>query len=289
MTTRVSLLITTCENESLLDKQRRAGFDVAVLEMEDGVRPENKADARKRCLNALQNWDYGSTERWVRTNELTSVEGFRDVLELTEGRPDAFVLAKLQEADEVRIADYLLSRREEELGLPIGGIRIVPMVETAAAVINLREICTASSRVLGVLVGTEDLSVSAGYVRTPDDYELAYARSLIVTTTHALGVECWDVASMTLDDVDVMDVEAKRSYHLGFDGKIAISPSQLGSIQRAFMPSEEEIDKARRVLAAERAAKAEGRAVYAVDRKMTDGPFVKMAERVLRRAGLDTE
>lgn len=285
---RITLLITTCAKPELMEKQRASGADVVILELEDGVPIDQKAQARALAVEALRDWDYVGKERWVRINSVASVDGMRDIVELAPSLPDALVLGKLRTRDEVVAADYLLTRREEELGLP-AHTKLVPMVESGPALIHLEEIVRASDRVIGVLVGTEDLSVDVGYVRTPHQVELIYARSQIVTVSHSLGIGCYDVASVVLRDQDALYDLARESYHFGFDGKAIISPSQIAAVERAFGPSEDEVDWARKIAAAEAQAQREGKSVYEVDGKMVDGPFVKMAHRILAHVGDEGE
>lgn len=282
-----SLLITTCANMELMEKQRRASADIAFLELEDGVPADQKEVARARAVTALKEWDYGGKERWVRINGVDSVEGMRDLIALPEGRPEAIIPGKLRRPQEIVAADWILSRREEELGLPTGGIKLCPMIETGTAMLDLRAVITASPRVAGVVLGSEDLGVDVGYVRTPEGQEIDWVRGHMVLTAHALGVECFDVASVLLRDPEALYRETRRSYHMGFDGKACISPGQVEAIHRGFAPSEAEIAHARRLLAADRVAKQEGRAVFALDGRMVDAPFVLQAENILRRAGLD--
>ncbi|MBC6428658.1 MAG: CoA ester lyase [Cellvibrionales bacterium] len=282
-----TLLITTCADEKLLAKQRTATADVAFLELEDGVLADQKAEARARCLDALQNWDYQGKERWVRINQITTLDGMRDLMELVPGRPDALIPGKLRSKDEITVADYILSRREEELGLPAGEIKLCPMVESGPAVINLKEIITASPRMIGVCLGTEDLSVDVGIMRTEEERELEWVRGHVVMTCHALGVECFDVASVKLREPKALWQEARRVYHMGYDGKMCISPTQVDVIHDAFTPEPEKIAWAQKIIKAAAEAEQQGTSVFAVDGRMVDYPFIEQAKQILRRAGQD--
>jgi citrate lyase subunit beta/citryl-CoA lyase len=282
-----SILITTCHSETLMEKQARSHADVAFLELEDGVPLDAKVEARARAINALKHWDYGTKERWVRINQPSTVEGMRDIIALVEGRPEALIPAKLRTANEVIAIDYLLSRREEELGLPVGQIKICPMVETGLALINLRDLIAASPRIKGFLLGTGDLTVDLGMMIMPGERELDFARGHLVATAHALGVECFDVASLPLDQPELVYEEAQRARNFGFDGKACISPTQIDPIHRGFAPPQEEIARALRLLKATVEAAEKGASVFAFEGQMVDGPVVKGAERTLQQAGID--
>lgn len=284
-----TILITNCADERLLAKQRDAACDVVYLDLEDGVAPADKDEARSRAVRVLRDWDYGGKERWVRTNPTRTATGMRDLLDLVPSQPDAFVLSKVRSADEVLIADYLISRREEELGLPLGRVKLAPMIESGLAVLHLEDVINASPRIIGVNLGAEDLSVDLGLVRTEGEDELRYIRSRIVLTAHALGVECYDVASVKLRDPEGLYAEARRAYLMGFDGKKLISPSQIDAVRAGFSPTSDEVDRARKLLARQDQALESGETVYAFDDKMVDAPFVLQAEQILQRAGRETE
>jgi citrate lyase beta subunit len=280
-----TLLITTCESEPLMEKQRVSNADVVFLELEDGVSSAGKSVARQRAVAALKDWDYGAKERWVRINSILSQDGMDDVLALAEGRPDALIPAKVRGADELIIVDYLLTRREEALGLPIGEIKLCPMIESASAVLKLRELVMSTPRIKGLLLGTGDLSVDMGLVRTSEEKELEFVRGQLVLTAHAMGVECFDVTSTLINEPDIVYLEAKRAREHGFDGKACISPSQIEAIHRGFAPALDEIEWAQRIIQGERDADERGVAVYAVDGHMVDMPIILAARRILELAG----
>ncbi len=282
-----SLLITTCADERLMVKQSQSDADVAFLELEDGVPLDKKVEARSRAVTALTSWDYGNKERWVRINQPSTLDGMRDIVDLAEGRPDALIPSKVRSANELIAVDYLLSRREEELGLPAGQIALCPMIETGPAMLNLRDIITSTPRVKGLLLGTYDLSVDLGLVHTPEETESQWLRGHLVMTAHALGVECYDVTSLHINKPDLVYAEARTARIHGFDGKACISPSQVDAIHRAFAPTEDEIIWAKRLIAADREAAAKGSSVFVLDEKMIDAPLILQAARTLRMAGID--
>lgn len=282
---RQTILITNCADEVLLGKQRVADCDVAYLDLEDGVAPTDKERARHTAVRVLKEWDYGNKQRWVRPNPVTTATGMRDILDIVPSSPDAFVLSKVRSPDEIMIADYLITRREEEVGLPAGRIKLAPMIETGRALLELEAIIRASPRVIGVNLGAEDLCVDLGLVRTEGESELTHIRNQIVLVSHAMGVQCYDVATVRLRDPDGVFKAARRAYLMGFDGKKMISPSQVTDVRRGFAPSAEEVERAERILAREAEARDAGESVYALDDRMIDAPFVLQAEQVMRRAG----
>ena len=281
-----TVLLATCADEAILRERLRARPDVLLLELEDGVPKASKAEARARAIQALKTWEFGGTERWVRINAINSVEGMRDLVALPEGRPEALMPTKVRTPEEIICADYVLSRREEELGLEAGSIRLCPMIETGLAILNLRQIISASRRINGVLLGSEDLSVDIGFARTEGGSELEWVRTLIVMTAHSLGVECFDVASLRVDDAEALFREARHAYELGFDGKGCIASPQVDTVHRAFAPAQAQVDWARRVLGAKLEADRLKQAEFSLDGRTIEQPTLLQAAGILRRAGL---
>src|SRR5215471_8652282 len=107
-----SILITRASDESLLAKQRDSHADVVILELEDGIPADCKDHARALTLNALKHWNYGTKKRWVRVNQIASLVGYRDLVAVVEGRPDAISAGKPRDVEEIIAADYIISRRE---------------------------------------------------------------------------------------------------------------------------------------------------------------------------------
>lgn len=286
--TRRSILLASCASEAILRERKDARPDVLLLELEDQVPSALKSEARSRALEVLKTWSFSGMERWIRMNPIESVEGLRDLLALPEGRPDALMPTKIRRAEEVIAADYVLSQREEELGLPAGSIRLCPMIETGLGILNLRDIISASTRVCGVLLGSEDLSVDVGFTRTADDRDLEWVRTSIVLTAHSLGVECFDVASLKIDDPDAVVSEARRAYLMGFDGKGCIASTQVASVHQGFAPEAAQIAWARNLLAQKKQAELQGQRELVVDGRTVEQPVLIQAARLLRRAGLES-
>ena len=164
------------------------------------------------------------------------------------------------------------------------------MVETARGIVSLGEICAASPRLQALIFGAEDLAGDIGATRTPEAWEVFYARSAVVTWAAAFGLQAIDMVYVDYRDTDGLTHEARQGAQMGYAGKQAIHPSQIGTIQAAFTPPTEAIVQAQRIISANAANQAAGLGAFALDGKMVDAPVVKAAEAVLakaRAAGLD--
>ena len=178
-----------------------------------------------------------------------------------------------------RIESYELSH-----GLPLGGIRMIILVETARGILNLKEIAGADKRLDAIIFGGEDFAASVGATRTKDALELLYAREAVVAACAAYDLQAIDIVTIDFKDLDALRAESEAGARLGFTGKQIIHPAQVGPVQAAFTPSDEAITYARRVVETFEANQKEGKGAYALDSKMIDMPLLKNAQKVLDRA-----
>jgi citrate lyase subunit beta/citryl-CoA lyase len=256
------------------------GADCVLLDLEDSVPPAEKASARilvKHLLAAVRFPD----EVWVRINPLDRF-GEEDVREILIGRPHGVCLPKAESARDIARLVDVLSEQEAELGLAEGSTWIMPILETASGILHAEEIASADRRVVMLAFGAEDYTRDVGARRT--DRALLFARSAIVAAGVAAGVQTSDTVYSDIDDEAGLGVECALARELGFDGKGAINPRQLLTIHAAFSPTAEELDDARRVVAAAEAAEAAGSGAVALDGKMIDRPVLARAERMIRYA-----
>lgn len=269
---RRSLLYVPASSEAMLRKAGRRGADVLVVDLEDGLHPEAKDRARAALPHLLREVDFGSAEVLLRVNALSTPWGEPDLELAAEVRPAGVVLPKCEDPELVARAD----RRLGELPLFL-------MVETPAGVSRALELARAP-RVRGLLFGAADFRAALRAGQDPDESELLVARSLIVLAARSAGVEAFDTPFFAYQDLDGLRRSARRARLLGFDGKTAIHPGQVGPIHEAFTPGEAEVARARQVLAALEAAAREGRGVASLDGEMLEALHGREAERTLARA-----
>ena len=294
MRLRRSVLITPANNWTFLEKASTSPADVSWLELEDGVHPTRKTEARDMAVKALQELDWGTKERIVRVNPMYTEDGPKDITAITLSRPDAFLLTKVQDPSEVEQADRLISEIEESN--EGDGVKIWCMIETAKGLVNVERIATASERVAALFFGGGDLSADLRVKRIglgkgrvlPDlqglQVELLYGRSRTVAAARAAGVGAIDVVYNDFRDLEATYLDALYSFQLGFDGKMVLSPAQIPAVHRAFAPSEDDLNWAQRVVAASEDAAKKAETVTVVDNEMVDGPFVLNAEAIIKKA-----
>jgi citrate lyase beta subunit len=267
-----------------IEKAIGLGVDCIVMDLEDGVAFSQKAAARQTIAEALTTLDFGRTERLVRINPVGSDLFEADLRAMIAAGPDGYVLPKVDFAEQVQAVAEFLSLEEKARGRRAGGARLLPIVETALGVMNVREIALADDRVDALVFGAEDLAGDMGAVRTPAGWEVFYARSAVVMAAKACRLQAIDQVFFDLNDLEGFEAECRAGRQMAYDGKMVIHPRQVEIAQRVFAPSPEEIERALRVIRAHEEAQAAGLGAFALDGKMVDMPVVKAAENTIRRA-----
>ncbi len=283
---RRSLLYIPGNNPGMLQNCAIYGSDGVLLDLEDAISVSEKDSARKLVRYALLSLDFGTVERVVRINGRDTPYFEADLAEIIPARPDAIRLPKVDSADDVIAADRVISRLEAENGLEPGSIGIQAMLETARAIVNVNSIAAASSRLVGLTLGGQDLAADLGIKATKAGLELLFAKSAVVIAAKAFGLQAFDTVYTDVADLDGLREQAAITVSLGFSGKAAIHPSQIPVIHAAFSPAEREVAKAAKVVKAAREAAERGLGVISVDGKMVDAPVVAQAERTLELARL---
>ena len=257
------------------------GPDSIMLDLEDSVTMAEKDAARLLVYNALKSIDYGGTEMVVRINPLSTPYGKKDVEAVVKAGVDVIRMPKTETADEVRELEAEIVKVETELGC-VGRTRIMAAIESALGIVNAFEIASASTRMMGIALGAEDYTANLKTPRTPEGSELLLARETIVVAARAAGIACFDTVYSNLDDMETFRKEVELIKNL--DGKSIINPRQIEVVNEVFAPKQKDIDKALRIIAAIKEARAKGSGVIAVNGKMVDRPVVLRAERVVALA-----
>jgi len=284
MKVRRSLLFVPGDSRRKIEKAAALGADVVCLDMEDGVAPEQKPAAREAIRQALGALDFGRSERMIRINPFGSGWEAEDLRLTIAGRPDSVLIPKVESADALHWLEAQLAEAENTHGWPAGSLEMVALVETARGIVNLKEIASASPRLTALIFGAEDLAGDIGAMRTPEAWEVFYARSAVVTYAAAFGLQAIDMVFVDYHDTEGLLREARQGAQMGYAGKQLIHPNQIAPANEAFTPSEAAIAHARRVVEAYEQQRAAGFGAFALDGKMVDMPIVKAAQHVLAKA-----
>lgn len=272
--------------DSMRKMQKAAGWEVdtVILDLEDGVAQNRKVEARHTAAEALRTLDFGARERLVRLNPISTGLPSEEIEVTAPWRPDGYVVPKAEDESDLRSIDRLLELAEQRLGVQTGTFRLFAMIETARGVMNLREIARATLRLEGLIFGAEDLAGDIGALRTPEGWEVFYARSAVVIAAAAYGLQAFDMIYADYHDLDGLEKESRFARQLGYTGKTCIHPNQTPVVNRAFSPTEEEVERARRLVQAFEENQAAGAGAFSFEGKMVDMPMLVAARKTLARA-----
>ena len=283
MHSRRALLYMPGDNWKMITKSITLGVDSICMDMEDGTAINKKAEARTTIAKALQELDFGTSEKLARINSIGSGWEKDDIEAVLPYHPDGIVIPKVESFEQVDWASKIIEDAELKNGWQVNSIRILIGVETAKGILNLKEIA-AHSRLDAIIFGGEDFAASIGAVRTKDAVELLYARQAVIVACAAYDLQAIDIVTIDYKDLDALKVESEFGAKLGFSGKQIIHPNQVQVVQEAFTPSDEAIAYAKRIVETFEASQKEGKGAYALDGKMIDMPLLKNAQKVLARA-----
>jgi len=289
MRLRRAFLYTPGEDAHKIDKACALGADCVCLDLEDAVSPSKKEEARLTVAHAIGTSDFGKSERLVRVNSPSSPHFMPDLRTVIHAVPDGIVIPKVEEASTLQEADGFLEAFEVQSELEVGSIRLIAIIESARSFINLKAICEATPRLDALILGAEDLAVSLGARRTLSNQEIFYERSQMALYAAAYGLDAIDLVCNNYKDQDVVYKEALGGAEMGYCGKQVIHPDQIAVVQKAFSPTEEEIQRAQRVVAGYEERMQEGKGAMEFEGALVDMPVYRQAKQVLEKATLAAE
>ncbi|MCF3142905.1 CoA ester lyase [Streptomyces platensis] len=263
-------------NERALEKAKSLPADALILDLEDAVAPDAKADARKRVAAAAASGEYGYREVTIRVNGPGTAWHADDLRAAAEAGPDAVVVPKVDSADTVREVERAL----EAAGAP-DRTAIWAMVETPRAMLDARAVAAASERLTVLVMGTNDLAKELHAEHVPGRAPLLTGLSLALLAARDTGKAILDGVYNDVKNAEGFEAECVQGRQFGFDGKTLIHPSQVEPCNRAFAPSADQIAHARKVIDAFDEATREGRGVVTVDGRMIENLHVEDARRIL--------
>jgi citrate lyase subunit beta/citryl-CoA lyase len=272
---RRSVLYMPGANERALEKAKTLPADALILDLEDAVAPDAKVAARERVCGLVG--AYGSREVTIRVNGAGTPWHAADLAAVASAGPAAVVVPKVNSAAEVHAIESALSSAPDHTA-------IWAMIETPVAVLNCASIAAASSRLTVLVMGTNDLAKELMAAQVPGRAPLLTALSSCVLAARATGRMILDGVYNDVRDAEGFAEECRQGRDFGFDGKTLIHPSQVDPCNEIFAPSEEEVSRAHRIIAAFEEAGREGRGVATVDGRMIENLHVVDARRVLSLA-----
>ncbi|WP_420392657.1 HpcH/HpaI aldolase/citrate lyase family protein [Acuticoccus sp.] len=282
-------------SEKMMAKAASLDVDYVFLDLEDAVAPSAKREARGKIVEALRSHDWRAKTLAVRVNDLTTEYAHEDIIEVVEGagdRLDVVVLPKAMGADDIAFVDKLLAmiekkhKRTTRIGLEV-------LIEEVEAMMRVEEIAAASPRLEALIFGMGDYSASQGVsikdVGGNEGYPgdiWHYQRQKLTIAARAHKLDAVDGPYANFRDPEGYREECRRAMTLGMVGKWAIHPSQVETAQDVFSPRQEEVDRARAMMAAYDEALARGEGAVQYEGKMIDIASVRIVRNVVDRADM---
>jgi citrate lyase subunit beta/citryl-CoA lyase len=257
------------------------GPDAVILDLEDSVHAAEKDAARVLVRNALRAVDFDACERMVRINQLPL--GLEDLDEIVPEFPDLILIPKVEDASQVADVDRRIAEIQARYKID-RPLWLMPILESALGVENAFAIATSSPRNVALTIGLEDYTADLGVVKTATGGESLFARQCLVNAARAASVQAIDSVYGDIGDLDGLLAWGRNARAMGFEGMGCVHPQQIAVIHQAFAPSEQEIERALKIVAAYDDAKKRGLGVVSLGSKMIDAPVVNRAVKLVERA-----
>lgn len=281
---RTLLFVPGDRAAELWRKAQRSGADAVIVDLEDAVLPDRKADARSGLVGLIAD-DGPRVPSLLRVNAATTPWFAEDIAAGCAAGFDGVIVAKAEDPEDIRRAAAIAATA----GCGDSFV-ILPLLESAKGVLAAADIATAAPGVVGLAIGAEDLALDLGVRRTAGGREILLSRSSVVLAVAAAG-RTWaiDTPCLELRRADAVRRDAAIAGALGLTGKLIIHPAQVRPVHEAFRPSESQIEAATKIIRGSASTADSGRGIAVEDGRMIDRPVSLAAERVLRRAARAVE
>jgi citrate lyase subunit beta/citryl-CoA lyase len=283
-----SFLFSPASNARRVAKAIEGPADAVIIDLEDAVAIEEKPAARAAVVEMLK--QPRPKPFYVRVNGLTTPFGFDDLLAMGAARPDGIILPKVEAASDLITADWMLGETEIRNGHRRGAVDVIPILETAKGIAAAGAIASAVPRVRRLAFGAVDLALDMDLDMSDEIGALGHPRFAIALASRAADLEGpLDTAFIAIQDLEGLRVSTINAKKMGYTGKSCIHPSQVEIVNAVFTPTDEEIERAQRIVAAFAEAESIGSAAFRLDGVMIDYPVVDKARRLLARlSGAET-
>lgn len=285
-----SLMFVPAHNERLMASAARTQADVLLLDLEDSVQPlENKQLARDSILKNIESGALDNRTIFPRVNDRESGQLLKDLQQLTVSGVDGFVYPKSETGKDIYFLDRLLETIEYEKGFPVGTFKIIPLIETAGAVLNAADICGASERVVAIAFGCEDYITDIEGIHDLEGESIATARAMVAMAARSRGVVPVDTVHIRVHDLEHLELNLAYAKKLGFEGMLVLNPKEIPLVHEYYSPSKAEVESAKEMLILSEEAEKKGAGVAVVNGKFIGPPMVKAAKKLLLKNKLIEE
>jgi citrate lyase subunit beta/citryl-CoA lyase len=275
-----SLLFVPASRQRTIDSAARSAADAVILDLEDGVAPAEKSAARERARIAIDALRGADKSAMVRVNSVDTGLARDDLMSVVREGLDAVVAPKVQQPQDLRDLDVLLREAEMANGVRPGAVGVIPIIESARAVLRCEAIAQAVDRLIGIAIGGEDYTADIGVERDAGGLALQHVRGVVVQVAVAYGLASIDAPYIDFSDERGLLRDAQVARKVGLKGKFVIHPGQIAAVNRVFSPTAREIARAKRIVNAYD-SRASDVAAISVDGRMVDAPVAERARALL--------
>jgi citrate lyase subunit beta/citryl-CoA lyase len=269
-----------------LERAHESGADTLLLDLEDSVAPDRKAEARTRVAETLRGADCRETELAVRINPPQTPYFEEDLEAVIEAGARALMLPKAESVEGVgKVVGQIEAAEGRHRMSGSERVKLLALIESPAGVINAAALCASWPRVEALCFGHADFSLEMGLTQAEASRgSVLHARCQLAIAAKASGVVPIDNICVAVRDEEAFRADTALGRDLGFEGKMCIHPAQVAIANELYTPTEEEIERARTIVEGWNRALRQGRGVFTIDDKMVDAPLVAVQERLLERA-----
>jgi citrate lyase subunit beta/citryl-CoA lyase len=280
-----TLLFVPSNRENMVGRAHESPADVIVLDLEDAVTPDQKEAARAVARDAIMSLSAAGKTVHVRVNHLDTGMTRVDLAAAIGPGLKGILFPKAQAASEIRELDVLIREQEyHKDGVKPGETALIPMIETARAVLRCEDIATASTRITGLALGGEDYCADLGVARTKEGRELEHIRHTMVHVCIAYGLAPLDGIYATLGEEAGLRADAAYARSIGMKGKYVVHPEQVSVVNEVFSPTAAEVEAARRLVSEFDEAVLQGHGTVRIEGQMVDEPIARRARELIAYA-----
>ena len=279
-----SLMYVPAHNQKLLDSATRRDADVLLLDLEDSVPVFDKQQARDNIKEFVKRDDLNGKLIFPRVNDRESGELLKDLTQLTIEGVNGFLYPKSTKGEDIYFVGKLLETIEYEKHIPVGTFKLMALIETAGAIVNIKDICEACpNRLVAVVFGCEDYVTNTQGKHDDAGKSIFYARNAIVNAARFAGIAPIDTVHIKVHDLEDLEKEVILGKELGFEGMSVLNPKELPIIHKYYTPTEEEVAWGKEMVELAEEAVREGKGVAVKEGKFIGPPMVKMAKNILAK------
>ncbi|MEC5166423.1 citrate lyase subunit beta/citryl-CoA lyase [Flavobacterium sp. PL11] len=283
-----SMMFVPGHNEKLIESAANSKADALIFDLEDSVQPNaNKLLARNIIVNSSKNKKFDCFQKFVRLNEIETEFFLQDVLQLTEGNIDGFLLSKTNTKEDVQFLDSLLTSIEKERHLQLNTFSIIPILESALSIVNINEIAVSSKRIIALGFGSEDyVSDIKGIRDFETNQSISFPRQLVPIVARAHKLEAIDAAYIHVHDLDGLERHLEMGKILGYGGMWVLHPKQNEVVNKIFSPTDKEYHDSVEFLRLYEEAKRINKGVAIIEGKFVGPPLITKSNDIIARVEL---